>query len=102
MTTQYESLLTYCSENGRVCPLPMFWNKLYAKLPNKTKIGNGWNPPMPLILAAWDFSGDDDKAVRFKEHLVWAKENNYLNEAESYLRKLNEEDWHYSSHESER
>ena len=96
MTSQYDSLLAFCAENGRVCPQPKFWNRLYTKLPSKTRVGSEWNPALPLILAAWDFSSNEDKANRFREHLAWANENNYLDETESYLRKLHEEDWHHS------
>ena len=96
MTTQYESLLLFCTENGRVCPQPMFWNKLYSKLPEKTRVGSRWNPPLPLILGAWEFASDEDKAERFKEHIDWAKDHNSLDVIDRFLRGLNEEEWHHS------
>lgn len=95
MTSQYETLVSYCSENDRICPAPQIWNKLYGKLPNKVRVGSGWNPSLPLILAAWYETSDEDKAARFMEHLAWARDNNYLDEFDRLVRKINEEDWHH-------
>ncbi len=46
-------LLEYVKANGRVCPMPVRWNELYEILPRKHRVGSGWHPPLPLILAAW-------------------------------------------------
>jgi hypothetical protein len=48
-----ETLIAYCRQDGRVCPQPIRWNELWEMLPNRTRIGSGWMPPLPLILAAW-------------------------------------------------
>ena len=45
-------LIAYCRENSRVCPMPQRWNALWELLPNRKRVGGGWEPPLPLILAA--------------------------------------------------
>jgi hypothetical protein len=92
---KFQSLVSYCSENERICPLPQIWNKLYGKLPNRTQVGSGWNPSLPLILGAWYESSDEDKAARFIEHLAWARDNNYLDDFDRLVRKIKEDDWHH-------
>ena len=32
MTETVESLIAYCSQDGRVCPQPVFWNELWEML----------------------------------------------------------------------
>lgn len=51
MTTLQEAL-TEAQKNNRVCPQPQEWQQLYDLLPNKKRIGAGWEPSLPLILAA--------------------------------------------------
>jgi hypothetical protein len=46
-------LLNYVRDNRRVCPVPQRWNELWEMLPDRKRVGNGWEPPLPLILAAW-------------------------------------------------
>src|SRR5436309_2524782 len=53
MSESLEQLLSYCRENGRVCPVPTRWNELYQMLPETRQKGLGWEPSSPLILAAW-------------------------------------------------
>jgi len=47
-----ESLIAYCRENSRVCPVPQRWNALWELLPDRKRVGGGWEPALPLILAA--------------------------------------------------
>ena len=70
-----ESLIQYCQENKRVCPMPGAWNELWKMLPNKRQIGAGWQPPVPLILGAWWDTGALEKQLRFIEHLKYAESN---------------------------
>jgi len=50
MSDPVESLVAYYN---RVCPMPPLWHRLWEMLPNRTRVGAGWQPPLPLILAAW-------------------------------------------------
>lgn len=85
-------LLKYCSENGRIFPMPMRWKDLYDMLPNTRQIGAGWEPPLPLILAAW-YEPALLKVIRFQEHLQWANKHGALEQMDRFLRGLPEEEW---------
>jgi hypothetical protein len=66
---------------------------MYEMLPNKKRVGNGWEPPLPLILAAWWDSPAISKQLRLAEHIHWAERNGCLDEISNYLHSLREEDW---------
>jgi hypothetical protein len=64
-------------------------------LPNKKRNDNGgWEPPLPLILAAWHETPALLKIIRLREHIIWADEHGAIDEVDNYLRSLKEEDWH--------
>jgi hypothetical protein len=92
MCEQLESLISYCKENARVCPMPMRWNELYDLLPYQRQTGVGWEPPLPLILAAW-YEPALQKTLRLKDHLRWAHDHGELNVVDEFLRNLPEEEW---------
>lgn len=90
----FETLWEYCSANKRV--IPKDWHKLYEMLINKRqKPSGGWEPSLPLILAAWNYTMPIEKQLRFKEHIQWAYDNNQIEEIGIYLRSLSEEDWYH-------
>ena len=75
----FETIWQYCCENNRV--IPRDWDKLYSMLKNKKqKPSGGWEPSLPLILAAWHTTMPIEKNLRFKEHIQWAADNNQLEE----------------------
>jgi hypothetical protein len=78
-------------KNGRICPNPQYWNKLWGILKSKTneKI------PAPLILAAWWHTSDNEKTDRFKHHLMLAEKLDAVAEVKTLLESLNESDWHH-------
>ena len=78
-------------KNNRICPQPQHWNKLWEVIKSKTdeKIS------MPLILAAWWETSDDEKLERFKHHLKTAERLNVSKEVELYIHSMNENDWHH-------
>lgn len=89
-------LIDYCSQKGRVCPLPDGWLKLWNMLPNKTRVGiAAWNPSLPLILAAWHDTPAIMKMLRLLEHIEWADANDAIDEVDSFLRGLGESGWHH-------
>ena len=90
-----ESLIAFCTKNKRICPQPQSWNQLYELLPNKRRIGNGWEPPLPSILAAWWDTPTDAKQMRLAEHIKWAEENGKLLEIAEFLSGLEEKDWYH-------
>jgi len=90
-----QSLTEFCSQNGRICPNPQLWNKLFELLPNKKRKGGGWEPSLPLILAVWYDTPPLSKMIRLKEHLKWAEKEGCLDEIGVFLRALKEDDWHH-------
>ena len=84
----------YCIADGRVCPLPERWLQLWEMLPRKMrKPDGGFEPPPPLIHAAWDQTSDFDKQVRLREHIMWAGFVGYVEEIDEFLRGLSQSDW---------
>jgi hypothetical protein len=66
-------------------------------LPDRRQVGAGWEPPLPLILAAWGHTTDDEKRERFREHLRWAHERGAFGEIEQFITSLKPNDWHTES-----
>lgn len=93
MSETVESLVAYCRQNGRVCPLPPIWNQLWETLPGRVRVGAGWQPSPPLILAAWHDTSAMRKMLRLAEHIEWAAEHNALEAIGMFLRGLREKDW---------
>ena len=90
----FDSLWQFSTVNERV--IPKDWNKLYSILKNtRQKPSGGWEPSLPLILAAWNNTSSIEKQLRFKEHILWASEQNQLDEVGFYLRSLTENDWYH-------
>ena len=89
-----DSLWDYCTASNRLVPMPERWNTLYGMLRNtRQKPSGGWEPPLPLILAAWHHSMPIEKQLRFKEHLAWAEKQGQLEEVAAFLHSLPEEQW---------
>jgi hypothetical protein len=88
-------VITEAGKNGRACPQPERWNELYELLPNRERKGMGWEPPLPLILAAWWDASIISKTIRFKEHLEWADTHGALEEIYEFLINLSEEEWYH-------
>ncbi len=97
MTADLDNIRAYCRQNGRVCPIAYKWNELFELLPNRRRSGSGgWEPPAPLILAAWD-SPHLSKMMRLDEHLVWADKHGALEEVVTFLKRLPEHEWFHTS-----
>tara|TARA_Y100001934_G_scaffold260783_1_gene333416 strand:- start:2044 stop:2340 length:297 start_codon:yes stop_codon:yes gene_type:complete len=93
-----DELLARILVNGRVCPKPQKWNELWELLPNRERRAEGgWNPPLPLILAAWWDASNYEKASRLKAHIDWASKHDCMEQVEEFLINLTEEDWHHSA-----
>lgn len=90
------SLWAYCTQKERV--IPRDWNKLYKMLVNRRQLpSGGWEPALPLILAAWHETDADQKQQRFREHLEWAGSQDQLGMIGAYLRSLHEAEWFHHS-----
>lgn len=93
MAESVEILIAYSSEGGRVCPLPIFWNELWEMLPHRRRVGVGWEPPPPLVLAAWAETTPDAKRARLHEHFQWAFQHGALDDVAKLIRSLTEDQW---------
>jgi len=89
-----QDLLRYIQTEGRICPKPSEWNELWEMLPDKKRVGSGWHPPLPLILAAWDHTTGLEKMLRLRQHIEYAAENDALEAVDKYLRNLSPDQWH--------
>ena len=94
MQSNLDMLLDFVRSEGRVCPMPLEWNELWEMLPDKKRIGAGWEPAIPLILAAWD-SPEMLKALRLEDHIRYAAAHGILNQVDQFLRSLHPEQWFY-------
>ena len=90
-----EEALSLAKVNNRVCPQPQRWNELYELLPNRKRVGMGWEPPLPLILAAWWDTPALSKISRLQEHLEWAAAHGALESVHAYMAGLPEHEWHH-------
>lgn len=69
---------------------------MYKMLKNKhSSPESGFNPPLPLILAAWWDAPIIAKIDRFRTHLEWAEQQGQLDEIGRFLRSLPEDEWFY-------
>jgi len=89
-----DEMIAEGSKDGRVCPQPMVWNRLWELLPNRRRLGAGWELPLPLILAAWWEASDSEKRSRFHSHLRWASEHGAAAAVAHLLSSMKPEDWH--------
>ena len=94
MSAKLESLLRYCVSNGRVCPGPQQWDKLWKLLPDRRRGVSGWEPPAPKILSSWWVTDDRGKSICLEEQVRWANEHGVLDKVDAYLRSLTVDEWH--------
>jgi hypothetical protein len=90
-----DEVLAIAKQNSRVCPLPPQWNRLYELLPAKRRVGNGWEPALPLILAAWHDTPAIMKTLRLQEHIEWADSHGALAAVARFLVSLPEDQWYH-------
>ena len=60
----------------------------------RQRVGAGWQPPLPLILAAWHIA-PAAKMSLLAEHIQWAADHGALEPIAAFLRNLREEDWYH-------
>lgn len=94
--TTVEEALAETRKNARICPMPTRWNQLY-KILIRSKRDDEPRPKAPLILAAW-YAPGVCKIMRLQEHIDWAEEHGCLEEVDSFLKALPEDDWYHGSY----
>jgi hypothetical protein len=90
-----EQTFEEAQKNDRICPQPLKWYELYEHLPNKKRIGAGWDPPLPHILAEWIETTAELKVLRLREHINWASAQGCLDDILSFLKNLKEDEWYH-------
>lgn len=96
MKNKLESLIEYVQSDGRVCPMPTFWNDMWNMLPDRMQKENGgWDPSLPLILAAWGDTTAEEKQNRLKLHIEYAANKGMLDKIDKFLRELTPDQWAY-------
>jgi hypothetical protein len=95
MDQKLEALLEYVNADGRICPMPRYWDRLWEMLPDKKRVGRDWIPPMPLTLTVWWETPLLAKTERLDAHIRYAAEHEVLEEVDAYLRGLRPEEWFY-------
>jgi len=93
-TDPLQELLEFVRAEGRICPQPGKWHDLWEMLPDKQRVGSGWQPPLPLILAAWDHTSGLEKMLRLRQHIEYAAEKEVLERVDQFLRNLPHDDWY--------
>lgn len=88
-------VLAVATENKRICPQPQKWQQLYELLPDRKRKGAGWEPSLPLILAAWWDTPAMSKILRLREHIEWAAAHGVLEQVHAFLWSLPEEEWYH-------
>lgn len=91
--TQLEAALSLATRDGRVCPMPQLWNRIWEGLPKRERRGAGYSPPAPLILTAWHTTSYAEKRERFRLHLRWAHDHGTLGDLLATLESTNDDDW---------
>ena len=97
MSETVESLIAYCSDKDRVCPVPQQWNKLWKTLPNRRQEGLSWQPALPLAFGEWYEAPAIAKTLRLTEHIEWAERHGALQAVADFLRALPEDQWFHLS-----
>lgn len=81
--------------NNRVCPKPARWQQLYDMLAGKKQSGAGWEPPPPLVDAAWLGTPSIPKRMCLREHIEWAASHGSLEQVYTFMKSLPENEWHH-------
>lgn len=94
MPDTIESLLAYCREDGRVCPMPILWDELWKMLAERTRTADGRQPPLPMILSGWSAPASM-KIAQVEKQIRWAAEHGALEAVAQFLLALPESAWHH-------
>ena len=66
---------------------------MWRMIPKDHRGGGRRDPGIPLILAGWWSTSDEEKRDRFREQLRYAEDRGVLTEVIAFLQELTEDDW---------
>lgn len=87
-----DALIARLQARGKRGPLAPPWNELRKMLPNRRRNGNAWEPSLPLIVAVWQETPDEQKFDRLAFHLKSAEEHGSLGPVAEFLGSLQKSD----------
>jgi hypothetical protein len=91
-------LKSYVVSDDKICPNR--WGDLHKLLVEQArKLNVSEKVPVPLILGGWHASTDAEKRDRLIEQIDFSERHIFLEQVNSFLRSLPEEDWHRCSEE---
>lgn len=93
--TQIEQLITYVTSENRICPNPIEWDRV-SRIIDVSRPGHKC---VPLILAGWAFSSDQQKRDRVIDQIKFAQSmgEDVLQKFAQSLYELKKEDWYCGS-----
>lgn len=94
---EVESLVSFSSMSGRICPAPSYLRSLFNIIGDL--VGEDQRDSLtPRFLAGWDppHSDDENRCV-LRRQIEFAAEHDRLEEMSIFLRSLKDEEWHHSS-----
>lgn len=89
-------LLAFVQVKRRVCPQPRQWYRLWKMLPARERVEGNWQPALPPILGAWQYTSDLEKQRLLREHIEYAAHHGVLRGVDAFLRGLAPNQWHTS------
>ena len=87
-------LMAEIRKDNRVCPQPTKWLEFYRLMEQLS--GSSRLPSPPLVGSAWAATPSSAKRMCFREQVEWAAANNCMHAAHTFLKNLQEADWHYA------
>lgn len=88
-----DEVLTEARRRNRVCPRPIWWEELYARLPEWATQG-ATLPRPPLSGDSWDRTPALAKRMSFRDHVEWCDQERCLPQLLDFLKALPEEAWY--------
>jgi hypothetical protein len=74
----------------KICPIPSVWNQLNNRMCHYAKKSGLEAPPVPLVLAGWAYSSDEEKERRWQDTISWCVAHSCSN----LLGEVSDGDWH--------
>jgi hypothetical protein len=95
--SELKKLLDYCQSDGRVCPFPDEWQRVWNRLPADKKrqtnnLGHNF-PPTPLVLHGWH-SPKQKKREHLLVQIYWSSIHGGFAKVSKYLMELEDSRWY--------
>lgn len=85
--------IDHLDKTGKVCLKGKYWDHAFT-IATKSKERNNSILPNPLILSGWNYSDDNEKRERFRQHLRYSYDNKTWTDLIHYIESLSLDAWH--------